>query len=44
MSLDLHPNYHNKTKKMIKDGDRAVQVLDRADKVGVNFERNPFIF
>lgn len=33
-SLDLRPNYHNETKKMIKDGDRAVQVLDRADKVG----------
>ncbi|XP_038561149.1 dickkopf-related protein 3b [Micropterus salmoides] len=31
-SLDLRPNYHNETKKMIKDGNRAVQVLDRAEK------------
>ncbi|XP_054476691.1 dickkopf-related protein 3b [Anoplopoma fimbria] len=35
-SLDLHPNYHNETKKMITDGDGAVQVLDRADKETYN--------
>ncbi|XP_036963507.1 dickkopf-related protein 3b isoform X1 [Acanthopagrus latus] len=31
-SLDLRPTYHNKTRTMIKDGDRAVQVLDSTDK------------
>lgn len=37
-SLDLRTtNYHNETKKMTPDGDGAVQVLDRADKVGVHF-------
>ncbi|KAM6937945.1 dickkopf-related protein 3b [Xenentodon cancila] len=31
-SLDLRPNYHNKTMKTIKSGDRVTQVLDRTDK------------
>lgn len=34
-SLDLRPNYHHETKKMVKNGDTAVQVLDKTDKVGV---------
>lgn len=33
-SLDLRPNYHHETQKMVKNGDTAVQVLDKADKVG----------
>lgn len=35
-SLDLHPNYHNETTRMMGHGERAVQVLDRADKVVAN--------
>ncbi|XP_078113812.1 dickkopf-related protein 3b [Sander vitreus] len=31
-SLDLHTNYNNGTKKMVKDEDRAAQVLDKAEK------------
>lgn len=34
-SLDLRPNYHHETKKTVKSGDRAVQVLDKTDKVEV---------
>ncbi|XP_068579719.1 dickkopf-related protein 3b [Cebidichthys violaceus] len=35
-SLDLRTSHHNETKKMTTDGDRAVQVLDRADKETYN--------
>lgn len=34
-SMDLRPNYHHRTNKLVKNGDRAIQVLDRTDKVGV---------
>lgn len=36
-SPDLHPNHHSQTKKIVKNGDRDIQVLDRTDKVGDNF-------
>uniref|UniRef100_A0A3Q0QN66 Dickkopf WNT signaling pathway inhibitor 3b n=1 Tax=Amphilophus citrinellus TaxID=61819 RepID=A0A3Q0QN66_AMPCI len=32
-SLELHPDYHNETTMVIRNGERAVQVLDRRDKV-----------
>lgn len=31
-SLELGPNYHNETTMVIKNGDKAVKVLDRTDK------------
>lgn len=37
-SLDLRPNYHNETKRMMDHGERGVQVLDRAEKVVANFD------
>lgn len=35
-SLDLRQNFHNQTRKVIKDGNRTVQVLDRTDQETYN--------
>lgn len=33
-SLDLQAEYNNETKRMMAPGPQAIQILDRADKVG----------
>nr|XP_020460129.1 dickkopf-related protein 3-like isoform X2 [Monopterus albus] len=32
ISMDLRPDYHHQTQKVVKNGDGVVQVLDRTDK------------